>query len=292
MHAEVRSFAPLTSEMRFWQRVLRPILRPPPGLLGQVMTGLRFVLVTPTAHAAWLSSSFQLYLYAVFHQTGLARSLHRIGFPLTILALCAALAPYRIGPAPTSLGAALLTPSLALLGSGLLAIYHVYVAAFFRSAVLGLVVVPLGLGLYAAGVGWAWSLGNLGPTPEAPWWPIVAALLMSAMVSLSHAREPMIPPRVSGTDAWVSLGSFLLGAPGSPGRGWRALRTAVAVLGGVLDELWGAPRLLVLSVLCDLERLGLRASVSRDAGIWARDALRSGNPALDFIGIGGGAPPP
>ncbi len=292
MVQDIRVFAPITAEMRFWQRLLRPVLQPPEGALRRPLSALRFLMVTPTAHAAWLSSSFQLYLYAIFHQTPLARLGHRLGFPITIAALCAALAPLHPGPAPSSLGEALRTPSAALIGSVALAAYHAYVAAFFRSALLGIVVVPLGFALYALGVGWAWSLGNLGSEPGLLWVPPAVALLSSAGVSASHAWEPRLPPRVSGSDAWVGIRRFVCAARDPLRVARRALRVFAAFLGGVLDELWGAPRLFVLGVLRDLEWLGSRTEESLRTQRLAEEALRSGDPALDYIGTGGGAPPP
>ena len=289
MTTETHVFAPPTAEMRFWQRVLRPVLRPTQNAWGAPGRALRFAMVTPTAHLAWLSMDFQHYLFAVFHQTALARMGHRVGFPVTLVALCAALAPLGWGD-PQTVWQAMIAPGPALVGALAWTAYHVFLAWVARSLAFGLIMVPLGIGLYGLGV--ACSVGALIGGAASPWLAVAVALAASMFVALSHALEPALPPWVTGTDRWVPVRRFLDPSQGLSKVARHALRMALAVLAGALDELWGAPRLYALSVLRDLSALGLTHARQAEGERWAEAAINSGDAALDYIGVGGGAGSP
>ena len=69
----------------------------------------------------------------------------------------------------------------------------------------------------------------------------------------------------------------------------RVLRVASFVLVGWLDELWASPRLLPYNVLRLMLSMGYAPELRRELDARAREALASGNPALDYVGIGGGS---
>jgi hypothetical protein len=120
--------------------------------------------------------------------------------------------------------------------------------------------------------------------------PLVWALGSALVVAASHAPEPFLPPRTVEGNRWRSIREYVLESPDlSTSRWLRALRVALFSLWGTLDELWASPRLVPYGVLLLMFRAGYRPDLSASYEEWVRRAWASKNPALDFVGIGGGA---
>ena len=116
------------------------------------------------------------------------------------------------------------------------------------------------------------------------------------MVSLSHAFEPLFPPRAGHPLRWLSIGAYVRGPDGArrTAMALRAARVASFIVLGFFNELWASPRLLPYNVLRLMLRAGYAPALRAVLDERARRAWASGNPALDFVGIGGGtflAPP-
>jgi hypothetical protein len=243
-----------TPEMRRWARVLAPLLRPG-SILGAA-------LVTPIAHMAHTSFSFQVYLYALFHRSRLSRVGHWVCMPAILLVALALLGtlwmPLLVG------GGVALTAWYVLLG---------------RSQGLwwlGGVSAALAVGLSA---GAAWVVVAAAPSA----WVLLALLgALGWLQTLSHAAEPDVPPRVSGTGQWQPLGPWLRHAPLR--HGVRAIAMSGA---GLINELWASWRLLPVIVLHALWSVGYAPALLDAHRAVVREALRHGNPAIDFVGDGG-----
>jgi hypothetical protein len=120
--------------------------------------------------------------------------------------------------------------------------------------------------------------------------PLAWVALGSLPQAASHAMEPL-PPRVTRSHQWLPVRDYLIGTPGRRNPPATVVQrighVTVQTLFGTFDELIAAPRLLPVMLLDGLWRLGHDAA-RRDA--WrarANRAIASGNPGLDFIGIGG-----
>ena len=128
---------------------------------------------------------------------------------------------------------------------------------------------------------------------------LVAGFVASgAVISLSHAFEPLFPPRAGDPMRWLPVPAYVFGE-GGVRHGVatsmkRALRVAAYPFIGWIDEVWASPRLLPYNVLRAMLGAGYAPALRAALDERARRALASGNPALDYVGIGGGtflAPP-
>jgi hypothetical protein len=138
------------------------------------------------------------------------------------------------------------------------------------------------------------ALGRLGavePSPLAQPW--ARLLLAGASQAGSHILEPL-PPRVTRSVHWIPPAEYLLGQAGQRNPPGTVLRRAgqlsAQALFGTVDEIVASPRLLPVLLLELLWFLG-HDPVRRAA--WrtlSAQAIASGNPALDYIGIGGPTP--
>jgi hypothetical protein len=117
--------------------------------------------------------------------------------------------------------------------------------------------------------------------------------LLSLVQAVSHVSESRLPPRVTASSRWKTVREFLAGPP--PGgandarRAVRLLRLAAQVVWGTLAEFWAAPRLLPYGVLAQLRARGYARQRFEALDQMTRRAIASGQPAVDFIGSGGGA---
>jgi hypothetical protein len=221
-----------------------------------------------------LNLAYQSYLNHVFHRTRLARAGHAACMPVIVTAQLALLYPAHA----------------TLPGALVLAAWWAYWAVKERDPVWG----GCAVGLAAALCLLAEVLGRLAavePSPLAqPWaWLLFAGGLQAG----SHILEPL-PPRVTRSVHWVPPMEYLLGRAGHRNPSGTVLRragqlTAQAVFGTV-DEVVASPRLLPV-LLLELLWLFGHDPVRRSA--WrtlSARAIASGNPALDYIGIGGPTP--
>ena len=110
----------------------------------------------------------------------------------------------------------------------------------------------------------------------------------AAVIAVSHGPERRLPPRVTGSDTWLSFREFLGGEMPWRTRSWRVLLIAVQPVSGTVNEFVASPRLMPFGVLMLMFRLGYRPDVHTRLREHVRLATGSGNPALDYVGIGGG----
>ena len=126
--------------------------------------------------------------------------------------------------------------------------------------------------------------------------PLWGVLVSARLVALSHSTEPLLPPRTIDPWRWIPLRTFLLGPDLSVGdRVRRILHLAGILIMGTIAETWASMRLMPYNWLMLMMRFGYGKERSTELKPWAERAWASGNPALDFIGIGGGTflvPPP
>ena len=289
--AEMRGYA------RFFTRLLG-LAEPHPGLLQRVIAD---GMVTPTAHFANLSLEFQAYLFIIFHRSRLSRLAHAVFQPLTVIALAAALSAFRLdGPLPAGHAAQIVGLNGAWLAGLLLAAWYVVQGLFNGMPLLAALMSLFSLGSAAAGT-WIFSVTHGRGATDAgarfalsPWaW----VLGLSFLVMASHVVEPLIPPRLNGRARWAPASELFF----RPEGGWRPARDVfrgaarvvfLGILWGTLNELWAFWRLTPVSALTALWALGYQPARRARVAAAAAEAIRSGNPALDFIGIGGAAPQP
>lgn len=220
-------------------------------------------LVTPIAHLANRSLPFQTYLYAIFHRTAVARVGHAILMPAILVAAFASLASLSV--------------PLAVTAAVLLACWYGWLALAHRLPLLAVVMVPLTAALCALGILWVTPAPSV--VPGAPWLWVV---LLGLVQTLTHAAEPDVPPRVNGTNHWMSQRAFFARAPIRNG-----VRAVLMVVAGTANELWASWRLLPVLVLDALWRVGCYPNERAQMRDWVHQAVADGDPAIDFIGQGG-----
>lgn len=263
-------------EAEFLVRRLAWLVSPADGRGSPLSRLLRMVLVAPFTQLTFLSFELQAFLFGVFHRTAIARAGHFVGMLVVVAAGLAWLALHGLHwPA-----------------AGLLLVWYAAIARDARLWLWWLVMVPIVLILAAAAQLWAGALVPAAATGSATWaapwrWLVLAA----AAIMLSHATEPFMPPRVVSGPRWRRLAEFLLGSRaqrnsmGTMAR--RLLRVALYLVWGTLDEAWASPRLLPYNVLMLLFRGGCARERAAELLERVDRALAAGNPALDYVGIGG-----
>jgi hypothetical protein len=271
-------YAPPSREQLFWSRHLAWLLAPPGGRPSLLARAWGVVAVAPFAHITFFSLFYQAYLYDVFHQTKNARFWHQVCMPLNNLMLMAALAPVSIAGTDGRTAYA-----------ALLLAWYLAQAVTSRLWLWGLAMIPVvgalhaGAGLYLRATATAGILAS----------PFLWMALLSLVQAVSHVSEPRLPPRVTASSRWKTVREFLAGppldGPKAGGRTVRLLRLAAQVVWGTLAEFWAAPRLLPYGVLAQLRARGYARRRLEALDRMTRRAIASGQPAVDFIGSGGGA---
>lgn len=295
----VAVFVPPSREQLFWAGALEGLVSPPDNRGSLAARMIARVGVTPIAHLAWFSLTFQTYLYELFHQTHLARICHFVLMPLVLMAGMVSLAPLTLlGAHPTEHAPVLFAWNGGLVLAVLLGVWYLAEAVAERMWLWGAVMVGVVAALYMGSnliyyqnfllapdrIGWVASL---------PLNPLLWIAGLSLAIALSHVLEPRLPPRVSKTSHWMPIVEFVRGpshqAHPLGTRVARALDLVLQIIFGALDELWATPRLFPIGVLRQMWRMGYQVARQRQMAALVERALREGNPALDFIGTGGGA---
>lgn len=290
-----------TREQLFWVKTLEGLVSPPDNRGSWAARVLARVGVTPIAHLAWGSLTFQAYLYELFHQTLLARFWHFVLMPLVLVAGMVFLAPLTLwGAHPTSHAPVLFAGNGALLLAGALALWYFLEAVAERMLLWGVVMVGLVAGLlvmanliYSQTFILDPALRTWYASVSWPWNPLLWMAVMSVVIAFSHILEPDLPPRVSKTSHWMPVMEFIRGTAEKP-HSWgkqlvRAIELGLQGLYGSLDEFWATPRLFPVGILRQLWNMGYQRERQQELARLVERALKEGNPALDFIGTGGGA---
>lgn len=255
-------------EQWFWVRHFRPWFAPRPDEERGLVRYVARFLVVPSTNVTNFSLQYQSYLNDIFHRTVLARVAHFTCMPLITGLYLAALQPLHLGNVDGS-----------LLGAGLLAVWWLAWALHERLPVWG------GLSVLWAGAILAGSRAFVA-TGQSPWpWLGLLALVQAS----SHLAEVHVPPRLSGTARWMSRTEWMrtAGEP-LPVRLRRWLAILEGAVHGTVDEAMASPRLAPIQLLEVLWKLGYAPHLRAEWKAWSQRAWQSGNPALDYIGTGGG----
>ncbi len=288
-------FAPPSGEHGWLLRHASWLVAPEDGRGPALGRFLRMAMVAPMTQLTFLSFDLQVFLYGVFHTTRTARAGHFVfQAAVTFWLLVAACAVEGLrgdvaAPDWRSLNG---STGLAVLLLG----WYLAMAWQHRLWAWFLAMVPVVGALYAGAnllyATWALPAGAPGagstalPLALDPWlWMAGSAFL----VALSHAPEPKLPPRTVEGERWLTFGEYLRSAETATPRPLRALRVGLFPLWGTLDEWWASPRLMPYGVLLVMFRFGYRPELWHRCQQQVERAWASGNPALDYVGIGGGA---
>ena len=271
-----------TQEERFWRSLL-PSLFAPGDTPGPVARALNHVAVVPIAHVTFLNLDYQIYLNHLMHTSAGAWIGHLICIPINVGLLFYALAIHT--------GGAWINAGLLLLA--LLATWYVAMARRLDNALWGAVVLALLGGLWVGANAGASSALALARGGELPWQhsPIVLIAIVSSLQAYSHLFEDNVPPRANFEEGWLPVRAFLWGEASELSLARRVLRLAWTPLGGLwgtLDEWWASAKLMPVYVLELMWMLGYRTEQRARHRALALEALESGDPALDFVGVGGG----
>lgn len=268
--ADAELYCEPSDEARRLLRLLGGLTSPADGQGTRLQRAARTFLVAPFTQLTFLSFDLQMFLFDVFHTSRVARVGHAVGMTgVTFAWLALAVTVTGTPAAAWVLGAALL----------------VWYASVARSVGLWawwVVMVPILVGL-AAGAEWLAGTEGLGVV-------LACGASSGAVISLSHAAEPMYPPRAGHPHEWTPLWGYIRGAPGDRllPRLSRGGRVGAFALIGWVNELWAAPRLLPYNVLRGMMAIGYAPALKAVLDDRAARAWASGNPALDYVGVGGG----
>lgn len=294
-----RIFVAPSAEARRLARAFAPLFAPRADGQGWLSRTLGTLLVAPFTQLTLLSFDLQAFLYEVFHQRPAARLGHLLLMPVVNLFLMAGLANVWFGEHPAAHGDVFLGPNLGTAYAAALLLWYGLLARETRMLGWWLATAPVVVGLCVGANllhAHTFTLDPahrtlLAPTPLAynPW---LGALAAAALIALSHVPEPKLPPRVTGAVGWISVREYLLGLPGERvswgERAARALSLGVQLVTGTLNELVASPRLMPYGFLLQMFERGYRPEVRGRLRDHVDRALRSGNPAIDYVGVGGG----
>ncbi len=260
-------FVAPSREAQFLVRHLAWLVAPTDGRGGLVSRALRMALVAPFTQLTFVSFDLQAFLFDIFHTTRIARLGH-----------FAFMASFNF----------CLMAGLARLGSGTAIAYTAVLCAWYgliawsaRLPLWWFVMLPVLAAMCWGAIAFA--------TLAAPWAnPWLGAALSAVLIMLSHAPEPALPPRAIAGNRWQPLNVYVFGPRDGLQRLRNAGRLALFLFWGTLDEAWAAPRLLPYNVLMLLLRLGYAPELRDRLRDRVARAQRDGNPALDYVGTGGG----
>jgi hypothetical protein len=236
------------------------------------------VLVAPMTQLTFCSFELQAFLFLVFHRTRVAILGHGLFMTTENLFLMAALREVPL--AQTPVGVVSGAPVYAVL------LLAWYAGVAWRARLPGwfAVTLPVVALLYAAS----------GPLDAlcrdrlllSPAWGV---LLSAFLVAFSHAPEPLLPPRTVDRWRWVPLREYMDGRGLGAGRRLaRMLHLVIISVLGIPAEAWAALRLMHYNWLILMMRLGYAPERYAELEDWTERAWATGQPALDFVGTGGG----
>lgn len=251
----------------------RRLLRAAPRVVHA--TGVQRLLVVPFCQLAFCNFDLQVFTFELLHTTRVANATHLVGIT----------SAHLFGLALVGhLGRAAGVPGGELVAALLLAIWHGVVARTVGLWAWGAV---MGLGMAALGAGALVLGGAVGPQVAA-----LATLGSTFAMALSHLTEPTIPPRAADPMRWVSMRDHVLGTAAEPVTWGQTLRRvgqmAVNFPIGLINETVAFPRVYPYAVLLAMMRMGYAHELRAELQSRVDRARASGNPAVDYVGIGGG----
>lgn len=264
-------FCPPSAEALRLLRWFPGLLSPERGTGGLGARLLRDFLVAPFTQLTFVSFDLQMFLFDVLHVSRIARVGHLVGMTAANL--------FGI-----AVGAALLGPWFAGLAAVVLLGWYFAVARVRRLWAWWALMVPI-VGAIAVG---AAALAEVLGVAQL----LVGVVIAGLVLDFSHLGESHLPPRAGHPYRWIRVREYAFGTPGDRPRGAdlaeRLVRLAVFPFVGFCDELWASPRLLPYNFLRLMFAAGYRPELKRELDERAARALASGQPALDYVGIGGG----
>jgi hypothetical protein len=281
---------PPTREEAFWRRFCPSIFAPQgkPTLFARLVL---HITVTPMAFVTFLNLHYQFYLSHLLHTTPQAWLSHAVCIPANVALLFYALAlyaPMGSSAPPFVNGGLLLAP--------LLCVWYLSMAAKLRNPLWGAAACAIVGVLFLAGN----DLARVAVDPAAPsawsstpWYlhPLFLIGGVSVVQASGHLFEDRVPPRANRTDGWISMRDFVWGGDEVPL--WKRLTklswTPIGTLWGALDEWYSSAKLLPLFLLQTMWALGYKPEQRRQFHTETLEVLRRGNPAMDWVGTGGGA---
>lgn len=268
-----RRLASDTREERLWRRVC-PGLFAPGERPGALVRLVRHISVTPLAFVTLRNVDYQIYLNQILHTASATWLAHLVCIPINVALLFYALAVY-VGP------------SAPLLLFAVLASWYVSMAATMRSLAWALVVLAVLAGLCGLGVTLARVAAPLGPWASPAAWMLV----VSTLQAYSHLFEAHVPPRANFERHWLPLREFVWGSPALPlaARVRKLSWTPIGGVWGTFDEWYSSAKLLPFYLLELMWMCGYRPEQRAKHRARSLASLASGDPALDWVGVGGGA---
>ena len=276
MSAEV--YHPPSREVRRLVRGVRWLTSPAEGQSGPVARAALQLLIAPMTQLTFVSFDLQAFLFMVFHRRLLAVLSHGIFMVTENLCLMAWLRETIIATTPFG------TIDAGLLYMLLLLVWYGIVAFSARLRGWYAVTVPLLVLLYlVTGPVDVLFRARLNISPV--WGIWISAML----VAFSHGAEHFLPPRTLHPWRWTTLHDYLY-APGLTlgARLLRWLHVPVMAVNGTVAEAWASLRLMHYNWLMLMMRLGYAPKRYRELLDWTERAWSTGQPALDFVGSGGG----
>lgn len=283
-------FVEPSKEARFLLKYFGWLVAPKDGKGNRLSQLLRMILVSPFSQLSLFSFDLQSYTFEIFHQTKLARITHFFCMLLVNLFVITGLSQLTFfGNAPS------LLLNAGLIYASILGFWYLIIAASQRLWLWGLVMLltATGLGLFGIYIGqvlllsypleWFsfYALYN-------PWcWAVFCAFLMT----LSHIPEPKLAPRVTPNNEWIAVQDFVLNKEKKEKTHiiQRLLRLSFFPIWGTINEFWASPKLMPYTFLATMTNLGYAPKTYAKIQSHVNQALESGNPALDYVGIGGGS---
>jgi hypothetical protein len=268
-------FAPPSAEAGLLLRLFPSLVAPDHERGGPISRLGRMLVISPFTQLCFVSFDLQAFAFLVFHRRWISLWGHGLFMTTGTMFGLAALARIPVGAGGDA----------GTLAALLLIVWYAALA------------VPRGL--------WAW-LATMAGVLASLWWlsrtgvvqafdPLLGVVASALLVAWSHIPEAELPPRVGDPWRWRTARDWL-GEPDLPwtNRLYRAVRLALFFVWGPLNEAWATPRLLPYAWLVLMMRLGYAPDLRARLRRWADEAIASGNPAVDYVGTGGGtflAPP-
>ncbi len=286
---QAEAFVPPGSEQRFLTRTFTWLYAPQDGRGNLLARAWHVFAVAPYAHTTFMNLDYQAYLYDIFHTTRTARFGHQTCMPPNVFMMIVALMQFSFAGF-----------NAGLILAAVLTAWYVALGVKWRFYAWGLVMAVLMTILYAGAAAYDQTFAY----PDAaarPWYdpmplaynPFLWMGVFSFLQALSHGPEPKLPPRVTGTGKWQSVPEFILGPSGNRNPPLRmvvnAVRTALQSVYGTIDEWWAAPRLFNIGILEQMWAHGYKPERYAPYDALVKRALASGEPAIDYIGTGGGS---
>jgi hypothetical protein len=280
-------------------RVLGGLVSPRDGKPSFFNRVLGAILIAPFTQLSVMNYELQDYLFRIFHVKIWSRISHAIFMPVLVFFMMVFFAQFRWHGLPAEPGWHQFTFNGAYVYAVLLILWYLALAMTQQFYLWWWLTVPMVL-LMAWGAdlffcAYVASLENFhwyAPT-DLIHNPLLWMAVSANVLSLSHITEWMLPPRAVKSWHWVSFREAVMGEPSQRGSVVQVLRglgqLAFQFISGAINEWWASPRLMPYNWLMLMFALGYKPEINQVQQDYADRAWASGNPALDYIGIGGGA---